>query len=431
VPRWYWWIAGVIALRVIGENVSLAAAFVLGPALLLGYWGYRLGTAPGVGESRARAAWRELRRIGLEVGDAVLGWTLLLLLILAIAGLIATWPPGWVAITLVVILAIALPVALIASVLGVSSVLDRLRMRKWSALLEQLEPVLDGWERHSLSTRPADRLLVERLVSEVYARRRGLEPPVVHWAESPPAFIRLLAAAEDRPRLHKPPPSWFSLVRFGDGHWTWHSIWAVAAGGADDGAWENPPTSETEAGLAAGVGMDGLVHLVEETPCFAFRTGVAIVLDRPTAIHRHDSELHNPSGPAVVFPDGWRGWALEGVPVPAEAIEHPDRFDPRIALTHRNVEVRRVLLAHLGWDRVISASGMTPHAQDEHGRLWQLPVPDDEPVLLLEVENATPDADGTHRSYFLRVPPDMSTPREATAWTFGLSELEYAPDAES
>jgi hypothetical protein len=103
----------------------------------------------------------------------------------------------------------------------------------------------------------------------------------------------------------------------------------------------------------------------------------------------------------------------------------------RSALTHPNVEVRRVLFTHFGWERVVGAARLMPDVQDENGRLWRLPGPEGEPLLLLEVENATLEADGSRRRYFLRVPPEMHSPREAIAWTFGLEEAEYAPEVES
>jgi hypothetical protein len=46
---------------------------------------------------------------------------------------------------------------------------------------------------------------------------------------------------------------------------------------------------------------------------------------------------------------------------------------------------------------------------------------------MVQVVNATPEPDGSARSYWLRVPPDMRTAREAVAWTFALGEGEYAP----
>ena len=50
---------------------------------------------------------------------------------------------------------------------------------------------------------------------------------------------------------------------------------------------------------------------------------------------------------------------------------------------------------------------------------------------MVEVRNSTPESDGSRRTYFLRVPPVMQTPREAVAWTFGLGTVEYRPEAES
>jgi hypothetical protein len=192
--------------------------------------------------------------------------------------------------------------------------------------------------------------------------------------------------------------------------------------------------NEVAAAVAAGVGIGvgEVEELVSQTSWFSFRKDGAIVLEHPIEIHVSSNlELHSVDGPAVRFADGWTAHAIEGVVVPAEAIEDPDGFDPLLALMHENVEVRRVLLQHLGWDRVVRRSGLAPQAEDDYGRLWQVPAPEADPLLLLEVENATPEPDGSHRRYFVRVPPEVRTPREATAWTFGMSELEYAPDVES
>jgi len=43
------------------------------------------------------------------------------------------------------------------------------------------------------------------------------------------------------------------------------------------------------------------------------------------------------------------------------------------------------------------------------------------------VVNGTPDPDGSHRRYFLRVPPNVRTAHEAVAWTYGLTAREYEP----
>ena len=42
-----------------------------------------------------------------------------------------------------------------------------------------------------------------------------------------------------------------------------------------------------------------------------------------------------------------------------------------------------------------------------------------------EVINATPEADGTHKHFFLQVPANLRTAREAVAWTYGMRADAY------
>jgi uncharacterized protein DUF6745 len=50
---------------------------------------------------------------------------------------------------------------------------------------------------------------------------------------------------------------------------------------------------------------------------------------------------------------------------------------------------------------------------------------------MVEVRNSTPEPDGSHKRYWLRVPPEVHTAREAVAWTFGLSADSYQPVIET
>jgi hypothetical protein len=44
---------------------------------------------------------------------------------------------------------------------------------------------------------------------------------------------------------------------------------------------------------------------------------------------------------------------------------------------------------------------------------------------MVEVENSTPEPDGSFKRYFLRVPPTMRDADSAIAWTFRMSKEEY------
>jgi hypothetical protein len=52
-------------------------------------------------------------------------------------------------------------------------------------------------------------------------------------------------------------------------------------------------------------------------------------------------------------------------------------------------------------------------------------------MVFVEVLNSTPEPDGSSKSYMLRVPPTVRTPRAAIAWTFDVPENEYKPEVMS
>ena len=67
-----------------------------------------------------------------------------------------------------------------------------------------------------------------------------------------------------------------------------------------------------------------------------------------------------------------------------------------------------------------------PRRRVETGILWRKRWFEGDSWAAVEVVNGTPEPDGTYKHYYLQVPPTVRTPREAVAWTYGLSEHEYA-----
>ena len=49
----------------------------------------------------------------------------------------------------------------------------------------------------------------------------------------------------------------------------------------------------------------------------------------------------------------------------------------------------------------------------------------DEPLVMIEVINSTQEPDGSFKTYFLRVPPNCETAKEAVAWTFNKNKEIY------
>jgi hypothetical protein len=189
------------------------------------------------------------------------------------------------------------------------------------------------------------------------------------------------------------------------------------------------------AALDAVDGLDGLTG-----PALAARSAgwwwpyqhVAIVSERPVELHRDEpGRLHRGDGPALAYPGGFALHAWRGMPMPAGFIDTLSGLTPERIDGERNAELRRVLLEHYGYDRYLREVGAKPVDRDETGVLWRIDLPGDEPTVMVEVVNSTPEPDGAHRTYWLRVPPQTRTAREGVAWTFGLPADEYRPERQT
>lgn len=91
----------------------------------------------------------------------------------------------------------------------------------------------------------------------------------------------------------------------------------------------------------------------------------------------------------------------------------------------RNATIRARLFEAVGVETLVLEYGECI-GHDEIGTLWRLEQDDwPEPILMVGVVNSTPEPDGSFRDYFLRVPPNIETPREAVAWTFGVESEQY------
>jgi hypothetical protein len=181
-----------------------------------------------------------------------------------------------------------------------------------------------------------------------------------------------------------------------------------------------------EVGLMAG--LTGLAQVARHAGWWWANERIAVLTERPRLLARDNvGRLHRGEGAALEFSDGYGLWAWRGMPIPPElAAELPTLTLERIQ-REDNAEVRRVMLEHFGYDRYLREAGARNIGADEAGTLWRLDLPGDEPLVMVEVVNATPEPDGTSRVYWLRVPPRTRSAREGVAWTFGLTAEEYQP----
>lgn len=174
--------------------------------------------------------------------------------------------------------------------------------------------------------------------------------------------------------------------------------------------------------------LDGLAEVARHAGWWWPYERAAVISERPEALHRDEAgRLDRGDGPALAYRDGFALHAWRGMPVPAEFLEELNSLTPKRIREEENAELRRVMLEFYGYDRYLTESGAEPVHRDETGVLWRIALDGDEDVVMVEVVNSTPEPDGTHRVYWLRVPPGTRTAKDGVAWTFGLQGDAYAP----
>ncbi|WP_157244882.1 DUF6745 domain-containing protein [Nonomuraea typhae] len=342
----------------------------------------------------------------------------------------------------------------------------------------------DEWLGHALSTQPADRPAAEAAITLLY-ERLGRPAPAFTWVDSPGA-----ALARVPPGV---PVQAFGTMRSQAGLSIAQRLATLVAdlrAGLDDGvghAWapgwtrhpDNPIDSVVRAALL-GIVRDGIctpirlaLPLADRLTwygqhdaywiahydawhrvggrTFGGRIGElapwaqlarscgwwwpledrCVIAERPLSIRLRDGRLHSDTGPAVTFPDGWSVYALGGFVVPEWVVTGPT---PELIENEPNVEVRRLAIERLGWDRYIETAGLrlVATAPDPGNpgfdlKLYDLPrTPLGYTPRVLLAVNGSVERDGTRRRYGLGVPHFLDDPVAAAAWTYGLSACHYS-----
>jgi hypothetical protein len=152
-----------------------------------------------------------------------------------------------------------------------------------------------------------------------------------------------------------------------------------------------------------------------------------------------DGLLHSLTGPACAYPDGFSIHAIHGVRVPPFVVRRPREITVQKIDDEDNAEIRRVMIERYRPGEEVNGAaafmrdggGKRVDHDGKFGTLWRRELPDDEPIVMLEVVNATRERDGSSKHYWLRVPPTMTTAREAAAWTFDRAPEDYVPSIET
>lgn len=344
---------------------------------------------------------------------------------------------------------------------------------------EKLVPFQELWTDISLSTDEADWKTFEAGVLKVY-KLSGLEIPdnfEFHHVASPRAALDLIAELSDDENPGRGNELWGCQ----DAYWVAPHLFNRDV---CDGDYSEHDSDAFDA--YAQIARAGFWWYPYEMGC--------VLVDRPPdlkTVERNDTlVLHSDEGPCVTFRDGWKVYAIFGTPCDPRVIEDPASYTVKEIMAEENVELRRVIMERFGYGRFIRESGAKSVDKSEHGQLYRIDVDDDDPLCVVRVYDSSPsgswhvtndacdtcggtgfqdgltaetfeqlsaletknlvckDCNGTakesvftpdldeigdvmYEQYWLGVPPEMKTAKEAVAWTFDKNPNEYEPRWES
>jgi hypothetical protein len=194
--------------------------------------------------------------------------------------------------------------------------------------------------------------------------------------------------------------------------------------------------------------LEGTLQIALRCPFHGWADETYVVCRAPALAHVNEAgRLHRTDGFAVEFQDRTGLALVDGVRLPSRIFTKNHGITASDILDEENMEVRRVFLGLLGIDSFLREIEARVVARDDFGTLYHSdfeqddwteiedPHAEDKPLprAYVKLLNSTPEpgTDDVFKEYLLRVPPDIRTPRDAVAWSFGLDEEAYAPVAQT
>ncbi|HEY9717787.1 MAG TPA: hypothetical protein V6C69_09985 [Trichormus sp.] len=169
------------------------------------------------------------------------------------------------------------------------------------------------------------------------------------------------------------------------------------------------------------------LQLLQSCSAISGTAKMCLICDKPVSITTNDEgDVHSSSGPAVVYPGDFEASAWNGTIIPGDIVIKADTISVERINSEPNIEIRRAMIDLYGVGRYLTDSAAEVIHRDEYGVLYK-----QNSIVIVEVTNSTKEPDGSNKKYFLRVPPHIKRAKAAVAWTFGLREEEYQPNAQT
>ena len=169
--------------------------------------------------------------------------------------------------------------------------------------------------------------------------------------------------------------------------------------------------------------VQGLISLAKSAGWALPHENICWVSERHQVLNRDNrGRLHCLTGPAVIYPDGWEIYAINGVLVPEKVVKHPESYTEEDINNEKNSEVIRVLAERLGWDKFLNIMGskrIDIWVDPRTGLVYELLDTKERRGELqprfLKMESPTLN-DGSNPFYLEPVDPGLNTGKAARKW---------------
>ena len=301
-------------------------------------------------------------------------------------------------------------------------------MKLTEAQEKRLVEFREEWRQIGLCCDPADFAAGDEVIRGFYKRLGKADPIILHF--SSPAMCEIAVNVvfallkEGDSQLDSQLGSlkaYFLTNRWGAGHWC---------------AWEAFYLFGHEIGVEYKAEDIALLlewdRLSKSIGWWAPWDGICFVSDRPRKVSFDDSRLlHNETGKAVEYSDGWGVSAWHGVRVPDHWIADRASLDPNEVIKASNVEQRAAGAAIVGWPKmltVLKSKVIDDSGNDDIGQLIELTLPGlTEPGRFLKASCPRNGiiVEGVPRISDIDGLP-IDTALAAQAWRIGDPQSEYA-----
>ena len=162
--------------------------------------------------------------------------------------------------------------------------------------------------------------------------------------------------------------------------------------------------------------------------------GFCIVCNLPSHITANDGRLHNEEKAAIGWDDGYELYFWNGVNVPANYINEPDKITKEDVINEKNAEKRRCIQEILGseeYAKRLDIIEIDSDTDQNENKMVLYETKENDDLIGEKIVFANVVDPSTDRQYFLCVPNTIRNIWEAVAWTFGKTKEEYKPVIET